>query len=297
MATATKTGGVCREVKTMPVITRRQLSSFCGALEAGEFLYKSRRDAIVFDTADRYLPFAESVTRGQFLSVARSLGSDRLDIFRDRIDSQSYKLLEKYISTLSAEALSEFQEQVHIDTILNVYDSVVHFYIKSEVYVPQPGDMLKRLIAKSFTRLRESHRRKAIGAMATAIYFINTLQHSEGQLVMWLDEDCDKRFAAYILTLVSASVYQPESLAYICRDVRKALRRKALFHRASGVFDPYDRQQFLSNFVGRLDLLDEFTSREALEEIDSLTLIKELRDRSVPNQKEWQDRRIIRWRM
>ena len=82
-------------------------------------------------------------------------------------------------------------------------------------------------------------------------------------------------FAAYTLTLLSASVYQPESLQYMYRDVRKALREKARMY--SGVCDLYDRKSFLRNFKGRLESLEEFTAAEAFNEIDSPALVEELR--------------------
>jgi len=157
-------------------------------------------------------------------------------------------------------------------------------YEQSEAHMPEPGDMMRRLIASGFTRLREAYKKGSTDSIAFAVDFINNLCHSEGTLITWIDltdenfnwVSSDKRYAAYTLTLVSASVYQPEALKHMYRDVRVALRRKALFHRASGVFDPYDREQFLDNFVKRLDLLDIFTAEFALEQIDSLPLIREL---------------------
>lgn len=279
----------------MPIITRRQLTSFYGTLEAGELLHRIRREEIALDAADRYLEFAETITRGQFLCTALELGLNRLKSFKRKMNLQTYELMKRYVNELSEGSLSEFQERVHINDILRVYDDMIRLYRKSGVFIDEPGFMLTRLIASGFKQLRDARKRKNIGSIAFAVDLINNLYHSEGRLTMWLDEDIDKRYATYTLTLVSASVYQPEALAHIYRDVRVALRRKALFHRASGVFDPYDRQQFLYNFVGRLNLLDEFTAEAALEEIDSLTLIKELLPRVKGRLKELLNERIKKW--
>lgn len=260
----------------MSIVTRRQLCSLYGAWEAGEFLYEERRKEIALAVADRYLEFAEKVTRGQFLYAVNELDPKQLKMVKHMMSPQSYKSLIRYIERLAQGLPVTGPRRIHIDEILNAYDDVILLYEKSDAFLLEPGFMTTKLIATGYARLREARRKRSIDSVVFAIDFINNLHHSEGQLITWLDEDCEKEFAAYTLTLVSASVYQPEALAYMHRDIRVALRMKARFYTAGGVFDPYDRLQFLDNFVKRLGLLDEFTAQAALEQVDSLSLIREL---------------------
>ena len=264
----------------MPTVTRYQLSSFYGAVEAGEYLYEPRRSEIIFNVAERYLKLTERIMISQFLSMTYSiweLGPNRLKPLRDRMSSPSFNAIMRYVAHLGKGLRSRCPRKLCTNDVVVAYNDLWILYKKSEAFIDEPGAVLTELIAKGFSSLRKALRQRDIGSIVSAVDFINSLAHSEGTLIMWIDEDCEdsKRFATYTLTLLSASVYQPESLQYMYRDVRKALREKARMF--SHICDLYDRKAFLRNFKERLKLLEEFTADEVLQEIDSPTLLKELK--------------------
>jgi hypothetical protein len=264
----------------MPIVSRWQLSSFYGAVEAGEYLYEPRRSEIVFDVAERYLEFAEKTTIEQFCYMARTIGElepDQLKVLKDKITLPSFRSIMRYVTRLNKNLPTRGLGKRYINDIAAAYNDLWMLYRGSGVFLDEPGAMTTKLIAKGFSELRKACKRRDVGSAISTVDFINGLAHSEGTLIMWIDEDCDsnKRFAAYTLTLMSASAYQPESLQYMYRDIRAALRRKAIMY--NGVCNLYDRKAFLRNFKERLELLEEFTASRAFDEIDSPTLVEELR--------------------
>ena len=231
---------------------------------------------IVHRVAVSYLALTERITRAQFLCLVEQISDWEIQhLHLPRASLESVRQAQKY-----------WQQRV-AETELKVSEAMLYAYnkIKKKVHPNEPklndfeSDSLIHFIVDGFKYLSSALARSNNNAIVRAIDYINWLCHSEGQLITWIDEECDEPFAAYTLTLVHSSVFQPEALRYIYRDVRKALREKARWYWPQGI-DLYNRERFLNSFVACLKNMELNTAEEAIIEIDSRQLLEELQSRS-----------------
>ena len=258
------------------MIAKRDFFNFYGALEAGEYLWEGRQQEIIEKLAEGYLELAGLLMASQFQYMVRNT-KNSLDILKNSVSVSSYESIRKHRDDWrkwkpGQKCIAGIK--VPLVEVFQVYDYLLEEFGKENDSV----DELIICAARAWNRLKEACSNKDINKISRAIDYINYICHSEAQLITWIDEEDeeDTQWAAYALTLVSASVYQPESLVYMDRDIRVALRLKARILRAGGT-DLYNREQFINNFVRRLELLKLCTAEFVLEQIDSTTLIQEIK--------------------
>lgn len=260
------------------IVSRRDLTSFYGVVEAGDFLPEVIGNEIVHRVAASYLAQTESIARGQFLYLVSELS-----------DWEIQRLHLPIASLRSIRSARRYWQQEIPETEIRMSEATYYAYsrMKEKVYphTPKLSDFepnsLIHFIVDGFKRLSSAIASNNSGTIAVAVDYINWLCHSEGQLITWVDEYIESdedRYAAYTYTLVHSSVYQPEALRYIYRDVRKALREKARWYGAQGI-DLYNRERFVNAFVACLENIDQFTAEEAIMEIDSPRLTQEVQPR------------------
>lgn len=282
----------------MPIVSKRELFNFYGAAEAGEFLWQTLKAEYISSTARKYLEWAATLTVGQFdASLTFGLQDKRIqrgiinNLNKDKhnIESREYKVL---LDVVTRKQSWEVLNTLPLDLILGLYDLTTSYYIKKEGEY-KLYETNTRYLGKAYERLRESLRTGSLNDMITAVDYINNLTHSQGQLLTWIDEEewvkeAGEPFALWAYTIISASIYQPEALSNMDRVIRKALRERARLTRTKD-FDPYDRQQFLRNFVSVLQHYKLYTADGIVEEINynSPWLLKELK--SVKGFSEFED--------